>query len=65
MLEAQRAASLLLEYIENNQKTNFNFLKKISVLDYSKNLKIDEATIKNLDLVYNFATKSAKTATLF
>ena len=65
MFEAQRAASLLLEYIENNQKTNFDFLKKISVLDYSKNLKIDEATIKNLDLVYNFATKSAKTATLF
>lgn len=63
--EAQRAASLILEYIENNQKTNFDFLKSISLLDTEKFLKIDEATIKNLDLVYNFATKSAKTATLF
>jgi hypothetical protein len=37
----------------------------MSLLDTSKYLKIDEATIKNLDLVYNFATKSAKMATLF
>lgn len=63
--EAQRAASLLLEYIENNQKTNFDFLKSISLLETESFLKIDEATIKNLDLVYNFATKSTKTATLF
>ena len=57
--EAQRASNLILEYIENNQKTNFDFLKSMSLLDTSKYLKIDEATIKNLDLVYNFATKSA------
>ena len=63
--EAQRASNLILEYIENNQKTNFDFLKSMSLLDTSKYLKIDEATIKNLDLVYNFATKSAKMATLF
>lgn len=63
--EAQKAASLLLEYIENNQKTNFDFLNSISLLDFSNNLQIDEATIKNLDLVYNFATKSQKIATLF
>ena len=37
----------------------------MSLLDTSKYLKIDEATIKNLDLVYNFATKSVKLATLF
>lgn len=63
--EAQRASNLILEYIENNQKTNFDFLKSMSLLDTSKYLKIDEATIKNLDLVYNFATKSVKLATLF
>ena len=63
--EAQRASNLILEYIENNQKTNFDFWKSKSLLDTSKYLKIDEATIKNLDLVYNFATKSAKMATLF
>ena len=63
--EAQRASNLILEYIENNQKTNFDFLKSMSLLDTSKYLKIDEATRKNLDLVYNFATKAAKMATLF
>lgn len=63
--EAQRAANLILEYIENNQKTNFDFLKTISLFDFEQILKIDESTIKNLDLVYNFATKSSKTATLF
>jgi hypothetical protein len=54
-----------LEYLESNQKTDFSFLKTISLFDFSDNLKIDESTIKNLDLVYNFATKSAKIATLF
>ena len=63
--EAQKASSLLLEYLESNQKTDFSFLKTISLFDFSDNLKIDESTIKNLDLVYNFATKSAKIATLF
>ena len=63
--EAQRASNLILEYIENNQKTNFDFLKSMSLLDTSKYLKIYETTIKNLDLVYNFSTKSAKMATLF
>lgn len=63
--EAQKAANLILEYIENNQKTNFDFLNTISLLDNSKFLKLDEATIKNLDLIYNFATKSSKIATLF
>ena len=63
--EAQKASSLLLEYLESNQKTDFSFLKTISLFDFSDNLKIDESTIKNLDLVYNFVTKSAKIATLF
>lgn len=63
--EAQKSSSLLLEYLETNQKTNFDFIKSISYLDISWYLKLDEATIKNLDLVYNYATKSSKQWTLF
>jgi DNA mismatch repair ATPase MutS len=51
---------LLLEYLENNQKTTLNFLQNISVLNLDKHLKLDETTIKNLDLLYNIATKSSK-----
>ncbi|MDD2907333.1 MAG: hypothetical protein PHH98_01700 [Candidatus Gracilibacteria bacterium] len=63
--EAIRASSLLLEYLENNQKSNFDFLNTISHLDLSQFLKLDESTIRNLDLVYNIATKSIKEGTLF
>lgn len=63
--EAQRASSLLLEYLETNQKINFTFLNSISILNLDNYLKLDEATIKNLDLVYNLATKSNKEWTLF
>ncbi len=63
--QAQYASSLLLEYLESNQKSSFNFIKNISLLNISWNLNLDEATIKNLDLVYNFATKSSKQWTLF
>jgi DNA mismatch repair ATPase MutS len=51
---------LLLEYLEINQKTNFNFINSVSYLDFGKYLKLDEATIRNLDLLYNIATKSNK-----
>lgn len=63
--EAIRASSLLLEYLENNQKSDFDFLNSISYLDLSKYMKLDESTIRNLDLVYNIATKSTKEGTLF
>jgi DNA mismatch repair ATPase MutS len=49
-----------LEYLETNQKINFTFLNSISILNLDNYLKLDEATIKNLDLVYNLATKSNK-----
>ena len=63
--EAQKASNLLLEYLETNQKTSFHFLNSISYLDFEKYLKLDESTIKNLDLIYNIATKSNKEWTLF
>lgn len=63
--EAQNASTLLLEYLENSQKTQLNFLNKISVYNTSSFIWLDEATIKNLDLVFNIATKSTKNWTLF
>jgi len=60
LLEAQKASSLLLKYLENSQKTKLSFLDKISLYNTSNYLSLDESTIKNLDLVFNIATKSSK-----
>lgn len=62
---AQKAASMLLEYLETNQKSKLDFLNKISLLNYKGYMQLDEATIKNLDLLYNFSTKSKTNWTLF
>ncbi len=62
---AIKSSSLLLEYLELNQKSNLNFLQSISYETYSWYLDLDESTIRNLDLIYNFATKSHKVWTLF
>ena len=55
---AQKASSNLLEYLELNQKTSLSHLNKISFESFSAVLDLDESTIKNLDLLYNFATNS-------
>ncbi|MDF1682692.1 MAG: hypothetical protein P1U46_02995 [Patescibacteria group bacterium] len=39
-------------------------MDKICLLDMNSYLSIDESTIKNLDLVYNFATNSTKNGSL-
>lgn len=57
--------AMLLEYIESNQKTNLWFLRDLSFDSFSNFLDLDESTIRNLDLIYNFATKSTKNGTLF
>lgn len=62
---AIKASSLLLQYLELNQKSNLNFLESVSYETYSWFLDLDESTIRNLDLIYNFATKSQKIWTLF
>lgn len=62
---AIKASALLLEYIELNQKSNLGFLQKLAFESFSWYLDLDESTIKNLDLIYNFATKSTKIWTLF
>lgn len=62
---AIKASSLLLQYLELNQKSSLDFLQSISYETFSEYLDLDESTIRNLDLIYNFATKSHKIGTLF
>lgn len=62
---AQKASSLLLEYLETNQKSKLDFLKNLSYISYDSYMNLDESTINNLDLIYNFATKSSTVWTLF
>lgn len=64
-LLAIKSSSLLLQYLELNQKSNLSFLQTISYETFSEVLDLDESTIRNLDLIYNFATKSKKLWTLF
>ena len=59
------ASSLLLEYIQINQNTKMNFLNCISYFSFTDCMELDEATIKSLDILYNFSTKSHTIGTLF
>ncbi len=62
---AQKASALILEYLESVQKTKLDYLDSISYDDFSEYMWLDESTIKSLDLLYNFASKSSKLGTLF
>ena len=59
------SSALLLDYLKSNQKSEFEFLNTISFETFSDYMDIDESTIKNLDLIYNFSTKSSTLWTLF
>jgi len=62
---AIESSALLLEYINSNQKKslkNYDTIWLINNLDY---LELDESTIKNLDLIYNYSTNSHTLWTLF
>jgi len=62
---AIKASNLLLVYLKENQKSELKHLKNIWVENFSDFLELDESTINNLDLIYNFQTKSATQWTLF
>lgn len=62
---AQSSSALLLEYLETNQKSSLDFLNSISFESFDEFMWIDENTIRNLDLIYNMATKSGTVWTLF
>lgn len=61
----QKSASLLLEYLESNQKIEFSFLDNLSILSNTKFMNLSESTIRSLDLIYNFQTNSKTIWTLF
>ena len=60
-----KASSQLLEYFENNQKSKLDFLSSISYINFKNYMNLDESTIKNLDLIYNYWIKSSNQWTLF
>lgn len=62
---AQRASAQILQYLWENQKTDFDFLQDLRYQTYSWYMELDEATIRSLDLVYNLATQSGREGTLF
>ncbi len=62
---AQKSSALLLDYLEGNQKSSVAFLDAIHFESFSNFLEIDESTMKNLDIIYNFSTKSRTIWTLF
>lgn len=64
-LNAQKASALLLDYIESNQKKSIDFLSSISYESFSEFMWMDENTIKNLDLIYSYGSKSTNLWTLF
>jgi DNA mismatch repair protein MutS len=62
---AIKASALLLSYLELNQKQTLTNLDTIWLYSTWEYLEIDHATIKNLDLLYNFSTASNESGTLF
>ncbi len=55
---AQKSSSLLLSYLEENQKWKLPFLTSVKVEDTKTYMELDESTLKSLDIFYNFSTKS-------
>lgn len=62
---AIKSSAYILNYLEENQKTDFSFIGNLRYESFSGVLELDEATIKSLDLVYNVATSSQVQGTLF
>lgn len=59
------SSALLLDYLENNQKTNLFLLDSIWYINNSWFLELDDSTLKNLDIIFNFSTQSQDIGTLF
>jgi len=62
---AQKASSILLSYLKENQSANFDFLDSLYYENFHGYMGIDEATIKSLDLVFNYALNSKSQGTLY
>ena len=58
------SSAMLLEYLNHNQKSQLDHLDSLSFTNFEWYMELDESTIKNLDLLYNFATHSEREGTL-
>ncbi len=52
-----RASGALLKYVSDNRKTDLSHIKALKPYSSNKNLIIDNASRKNLELLYNNSTK--------
>lgn len=62
---AQKASATLLKYIMENQKSELWFIQNLRYESYGKYMRLDESTIRSLDLIYNVAIASKNEGTLF
>ncbi len=53
-------AGMILDYVTETQKTNPDHISKPEFFNLDGTMYLDSSTIKNLDLVYNFATASTQ-----
>lgn len=58
------SSAMILEYLSHNQKSKLDHLDSLSFTNFEWYMELDESTIKNLDLLYNFATNSEREGTL-
>ena len=59
------SCALLLDYLEENQKQNLQNFDTISYIWDEEFLELDDATLKNLDIIFNLSTQSQELWTLF
>jgi len=59
-----KAAANLLSYLKDTQKRQLAHINKISVYNRNDYMLLDESTIRNLDLIYNYQTKSGEQSLL-
>ncbi|MFC1612962.1 DNA mismatch repair protein MutS [Patescibacteria group bacterium] len=54
-----KASANLLSYLKDTQKRQLAHINKISVYNRNDYMILDESTVRNLDLIYNYQTKSS------
>ena len=58
------SSATILEYLTYNQKSQLDHLDCISYSNFDWYMWLDESTLRNLDILYNFSTSSTKQWTL-
>jgi len=61
---SQKSIYLLLKYLKTNQFNDLKYIKELSYINYDYYLLLDDASIKSLDIFYNFSIWSKSKGTL-